>query len=250
MQFWPSSPSAVEDRQDLGLEVGQVEPVAGVARAALERPRDASRALAISRCRSAVFVDCTSSRRPFSIAALATSAGWLLDQLEGLLADAAVLVDQGIAHDAEQRRSLLQRGFGGDPLEQGDPRRGRRIVEGLAQQRIRRSSPSAPVPGGSRRPDLRIAVAKAPLDRLVHGPLGPESRERPQRIQGGGADGRDSRRPSRERTFAAGSSFGSTPATGPSRPMNAERGRLGVGAGLGQQLVDQRQRRGIGLAAA
>ena len=98
--------------------------------------------------------------------------------------------------------------------------------------------------------DLGIAVAKAPLDRLVHGPLGPEGGERPR------AHSRRPREPSRssaanrERTFAAGSSFGSMPATGPSRPMKRKRGRLGLRAGLGRQLVDQGQRGGIALAGA
>ena len=45
-----------------------------------------------------------------------------------------MLVDQGIAHDAEQAQVVSELGLGGDPLEQGDASGGRRIVEGLAQR--------------------------------------------------------------------------------------------------------------------
>ena len=86
---------AVEDRQDPGLEIRQVEPLAASA--------IGSRAGTTAGCQQSVgdlalavvvFGDWTSSRRPFSIAALATSDGLALDQLERLLANSRVLVDQ------------------------------------------------------------------------------------------------------------------------------------------------------------
>ena len=59
--------------------------------------------------------------------------GLALDELKGLFAHAGVLVDQRIAHDAEQAKVLRELAFPGDPFEEGHARRGRWIIERLAQ---------------------------------------------------------------------------------------------------------------------
>jgi hypothetical protein len=130
---------AVEDRQDLGLKITDVEPLAPPA-PALERPRVAKRAVAIARWRSAVLGDRTSSRRLFSMAALGHERGLALDELKRLFAHADVLVDQRIAHHAEQAQIVLELTFGNDALEEGHASRGSGIVKGLAQPGIGRRS--------------------------------------------------------------------------------------------------------------
>ena len=101
---------AVEDRQDLGLEVSHIEPLADISRAKLERPRVASRALAISRCRSAVFADRKSSRRPFSIAALATRAGWLWISWSAFSQTPPCLLTRELLTTPSNRRSSVSLG--------------------------------------------------------------------------------------------------------------------------------------------